>query len=413
MSTVVPSSTPAIPPALRATRVVSVDMLRGLVMVIMALDHAREYFTFVTFPPEQLAQTTIPLFFTRFITHFCAPVFFLLAGTGAYLSLSRGKTVRQVSHFFWTRGLWLVFLELTIVDFGWTFIEPFGAASVIWALGWCMVAMALVVRLPLRWIAIAGTAIIALHGLFDRIDPASLGKASALWMLLHSPGFYLIKPPSTGFLVLYPLIPWIGVMAVGYALGAVLVRSDRRRLLFVIGGIVSLAFVILRGLNHYGNGVAGQSFGVALSAGPWDVQPALTMTVIAFLNTLKYPPSLDFLLMTLGPALMLLAWFDGFREDSPLARIFLVYGRVPMFYYVLHIYLLHVMAVAVAWLWRQPAAWLWHGAIFTGQRPEGYGHGLPFIYLMWASAVAVLYFPCRWFMHFKRRHRDWGWLSYI
>jgi uncharacterized membrane protein len=397
----------------RATRVVSVDLLRGLVMIIMALDHTREYFTNLTFPPELLARTSGPLFFTRYITHFCAPVFFLLAGTGAFLSVANGKTAQQISQFFWTRGLWLVVVELTVVDFGWTFIEPFGAASVIWALGWCMVAMALIVRLPVRWIAVLGVGIIALHGLLDRIDPASFGRASGLWMVLHTPGFYFIKPPDVGVLVLYPLVPWIGVMAAGYALGALVVRADRRKLLLITGAALTLAFFALRAFNHYGNGVAGQPSGVPLGAGAWTVQPTLTLTVIAFLDTLKYPPSLDYLLMTLGPALMGLAWFDGLNADGRIARVLLVYGRVPLFYYVLHIYLLHLMAIAVAALCHQPAAWLWQGAIFAAQRPEGYGHGLPFIYLMWFVAVGVLYLPCRWFMKFKQRHRDWGWLSYV
>jgi uncharacterized membrane protein len=397
----------------RATRVVSVDLLRGLVMIIMALDHAREYFTNLQFPPELLAQTTGPLFFTRFITHFCAPVFFLLAGTGAFLSVSGGKTVKQVSRFFWTRGLWLVFIELTVVDFGWTFIEPFGAASVIGALGWCMVAMALIVRMPVRWIGAFGVGMIVLHGLLDRINPASFGKLSGLWMVLHTPGFYLIRPPDIGAIVLYPLVPWIGVMAAGYALGALLVRPDRKKLLLILGASLTVAFLALRVFDHYGNGVAGQSFGVPLAAGPWSKQPTLSMTLIAFLDTLKYPPSLDYLLMTLGPALLVLGWFDSLNPDSRIAKVLLVYGRVPMFYYVLHIYLIHVMAIAVAGLFHQPAAWLWQGAIFAAQRPEGYGHGLPFIYLMWFLAVAALYLPCRWFMKFKQRHRDWGWLSYL
>src|SRR5437763_1099522 len=170
-----------------APRLVSVDILRGLVMIIMALDHTRDFMTYLRFPPEDMAHTYGALFFTRFITHYCAPVFAFLAGTGAFLSTSRGKSVQQVSWFFFTRGLWLVFLELTIVDFSWTFV-PWGAAGALWILGWSMVAMALIVRLPVRWIAVFGVGMIATHNLLDRINPASLGKLAWLWMLLHSPG---------------------------------------------------------------------------------------------------------------------------------------------------------------------------------------------------------------------------------
>lgn len=400
------------PSTAQPARVVSVDLLRGLVMVIMALDHTRDYFTNLTFAPENLARTSGPLFFTRFITHYCAPVFFLLAGTGAFLSLSRGKSLQQISRFFWTRGLWLIVLESTIVGFAWTFVLPFNAASILWALGWAMIVMALLVRLPLRWIAVLSLGMIAFHDLFDRIDPVFFGKFSWLWMILHTPGFYPIKP-DVGLLVLYPLVPWIGVMAAGYALGALFLRADRRKWLLLTGGALTLAFFVLRGINHYGNGAAGLPFGIPLGAGPWSVQPSLTLTVISFLNTLKYPPSLDYLLMTLGPALMLLAWFEGVNPEGRIARALLVFGRVPMFYYILHIYLIHIIAIAVAWMFHQPAAWLWHGAFFFSQTPAGYGHDLPFIYAMWTTAIAILYLPCRWFMNFKRRHRDWGWLSYV
>ena len=393
-------------------RIVSVDLLRGLVMVIMALDHTRDYFTNLPFPPEDLARTSGVLFFTRFITHFCAPVFFLLAGTGAYLATAKGKSTQHLSHFLWTRGLWLMFLELTIVGFGWTFVLPFGAASILWALGWAMVALALLVRLPIRWIASFGVGMVAFHNLFDRIDPASFGKLSWLWMLLHSPGFYPLTG-NVGVLVLYPLIPWIGVMAAGYALGPLLLGQERRKWLLILGTGVTLLFFLLRGLNLYGNGTAGLPFGLPFSAGPWSVQGNPTLTVVSFFNTLKYPPSLDYLLMTLGPALIALALFDGANVQRGLGRVLLVFGRVPMFYYVVHIYLIHSMAILVAGIFQQPATWLWRGGFFFSGTPAGYGHGLPFVYAMWILAVTLLYLPCRWFMEFKRRHPDWGWLSYV
>jgi uncharacterized membrane protein len=388
-------------------RLVSVDVLRGLVMVIMALDHTRDFFTNVPFPPEVLSTTNGVLFFTRFITHYCAPVFSFLAGSGAYLATSRGKSIQQVSWFFFTRGLWLVVLELTIVDFSWTF-TPWAAAGVIWILGWSMVAMALIVRLPLRWIAVFGVGMVATHNLLDRISPTSFGKLAWLWRLLHAPGPIQVTPHFT-FLALYVLIPWVGVMAAGFAFGAILLRPDRRKLMLTLGISMTALFLLLRGFNLYGNSMSGVPF----SVGPWTPQPTLSLTVISFLNTEKYPPSLDYLLMTLGPSLILLGLLDRAQAERGLARVLLVYGRVPMFYYILHIYLIHLLAIGVALAFHQPASWLWHGAIFLVPTPAGYGHGLPFIYLIWILAVASLYFPCRWFMEFKRQHRDWNWLSYL
>ena len=393
--------------AAQAPRLVSVDVLRGLVMVIMALDHTRDFLTNVRFAPEDLSHTYGTLFFTRFITHFCAPVFSFLAGTGAFLATSRGKSIQQVSWFFFTRGLWLVFLELTVVDFGWAFV-PWAAAGVIWILGWSMVAMALIVRLPIRWIAVFGVAMIATHNLLDGINPASLGKLWWLWMMLHAPGPIPITPHFT-FLNLYVLIPWVGVMASGFAFGTLLLRSDRRKWILTLGISMTALFLLLRGFNLYGNGVAGYPY----SIGPWSGQPTVSLTVISFFNTLKYPPSLHYLLMTLGPSLVVLGLLDRVRAARGPARFLLVYGRVPMFYYVLHIYLIHIMAIMAAIAFHQPAEWLWHGAFFLSHTPAGYGHGLAFIYATWVLVLAILYLPCRWFMEFKRQHRDWTWLSYL
>ncbi len=391
----------------QAPRLISVDLLRGLVMVLMALDHTRDFFTNIPFTPEDLSHTYGTLFVTRFITHFCAPVFSLLAGTGAYLAVSRGKTVQEVSRFFWTRGLWLVFLEFTVIGFAWTFYIPWGFAAVIWALGFSMIAMALLVRLPIRWIAIFGVVMVASHNLLDHFRPESFGKFSGLWMVLHSPGPISITQ-NLSVLIFYPLIPWVGVMACGYALGALLQRPDRRQVLLRLGAGLLLIFLVLRGFNLYGNGTAGYGF----SVGPWKAQSNFSLTAISFFNAQKYPPSLDYLLVTLGPALMLLGLLDRVKAQSTLAKIFLVYGRVPMFYYVLHLYLIHLMAILAGLAFHQPVAWLWHGGITLPVQP-GYGHGLVFIYLMWITVVALLYLPCRWFMEFKQRHRDWSWLSYV
>jgi uncharacterized membrane protein len=397
-------------PQLQSSRLASVDILRGVVMVLMALDHTRDFMSSGRFAPEDLAHTYGALFFTRFITHYCAPVFAFLAGTGAFLSTRRGKTLPQLSRFFVTRGLWLVLLELTVVDFAWGFV-PWAHAGVIWILGWSMVVMAAVVWLPLRWIAALGLGMIATHNLLDGVSPESFGKFSWVWTLLHSPG----SIPITGnfsFSVRYVLIPWVGVMAAGFAFGSLLLRKDRRPTILTIGVVATALFFVLRGINFYGNGIAGLPLRYPHSGGPWTVQPTLSLTVVSFFNVLKYPPALDYLLITLGPALILLGLLDGEKGERGLSRILMVFGRVPLFYYVLHIYLLHALALGTSLVFHQP---IWHGNAIAdhAQKPAGYGHGLLFVYFMWMVAVGILYGPCSWFMKFRSRHREWGWLSYL
>ena len=366
--------------------------------------------TYLRIAPEDVAHTYGALFFTRFITHYCAPIFSFLAGTGAFLSTRRGKSIPQLSRFFLSRGLWLILLEFTIVDFAWGF-EPWAHAGVIWILGWSMVVMALIVWLPVRWIAVLGLGMIATHNLLDGIYPASFGNFYWLWIFLHSPG----SIPLTAHFSLstrYVLIPWVGVMAAGFAFGALLHRPDRRKWILTLGIAATALFFVLRGFNLYGNGLVETASRYAKSAGPWSVQPTISLTVVSFFNTLKYPPSLQYLLMTLGPSLILLGFLDGVRAQRGLGRILVVYGRVPLFYYVLHLYLLHIMAIVVSFAFHQP---IWHGSVIAdfAQKPSGYGHGLPFIYAMWILAVAILYLPCLWFMNFRSRHRDWNWLSYL
>jgi len=412
------ASSPAVPGVrttisiLRAPspRLVSVDVLRGLVMVIMALDHTRDFMTNLRFPPEDMAHTYGALFFTRFITHYCAPVFTFLAGTGAFLSTRRGKSISELSRFFLTRGLWLVLLEFTIVDFAWGFV-PWAHGGVIWILGWCMIAMAAIVWLPIGWIAICGLGMIACHNLLDRVNPASFGKFYWLWILLHTPGRIAITN-RLHFSVRYVLIPWVGVMALGFAFGKLLLRDDRRKWLLTLGTSATVLFFVLRGINLYGNGTAGLGFGFPRSAGPWSIQPTLSLTVVSFFDVLKYPPSLDYLLITLGPSLMLLGLLDNAEARSGLSRVLLVFGRVPLFYYILHLYLLNILARMVALAFHQP---IFYGTVIAdfAQRPAGYGHDLPFIYAMWVLALGILYVPCRWFMEFRSRHRDWAWLSYL
>ena len=397
--------------------------MRGIVMIIMALDHTRDYFSYLTFQAEDLSHTYGWLFFTRWITHFCAPTFFFLAGTGAYLALGRGKTTGQIAHFFWTRGLWLIFLEFTVLTYVWTFVPGMLVGfSVISCLGACMILMALLVRLPVKWLGAFGVAVIALHNLTDRVDPAQFGKFAWVWTLLHEPGFIAVPGTKSGFMVLYALVPWVGVMAAGYAFGAILRRppAERQKATLAIGFTAMAAFVLLRATGVYGNLAPGLDFGFQVSPGPWQHFPQTSLTIISFLNVAKYPPSLEYLLMTLGPMLVALALLDRLTQDrltqdgrlNALGRWTLVYGRVPLFYYVLHIFAIHLLAVAVALACHQSPDWLLHGAFWAAPNPPGYGHGLPFIYGMWALAVGLLYFPCAWFAALKARRKDW-WLSYL
>lgn len=388
-------------------RLDSVDLLRGIVMILMALDHVRyPYFTNLSFFPEDIQQTYAALFLTRWLTHFCAPLFFLLAGTGAYLSLAQGKTVKAVSRFFWTRGLWLVLLEVTLIEFAWSFKPGWAFGGVIWALGWSMVMMAFLVRLPLAGIAAFGIGMMVLHHLTDGLAPEVFGKFSWLWMLLHSGGMIKIEALGFGFPILYVLIPWSGVMAAGYALGHILTweTARRRQWLLGLGAVMTLTFIWLRATNLYGD------------PRPFTAQATLEKSFIMFLNTSKYPASLQFLLMTLGPALMLLAWFDRFDFRSRLGGLgekILVFGRVPLFFYILHLFTIHLLAIIVGLFYQQPIAWLWGQALpLDRPAPPEYGHGLPFIYFMTLFVVVLLYFPCRWFANLKQRRRDW-WLRYL
>ncbi len=358
-------------------RLPALDQLRGLVMVLMALDHTRDFFANAAFNPLDLARTTPAYFLTRWVTHLCAPVFVLLAGLGAFLYSSRGRTRAQVCRFLLLRGLFLIVLELSVVNFGWHFdAQPgFYLLQVIWALGWSMVVLAGLVWLPLWVVGAIGVLLIAGHNLLDGFRSPPLGLPGWLWNILHMPRSHFL-PGGAEVFVLYPLIPWIGVMALGYALGPLFLRPapQRRRWLIGLGLALSLAFILLRLINRYGDPL------------PWAPQRSPLWTVLAFLNAEKYPPSLDFLLMTLGPALLLLAWLD--HAPGRLGLLLITYGRVPLFFYVLHIPLLHALARFGA----------------GGQR-----FSLPVVYTVWAAVTAALYFPCRAYAAFKARRREWYW----
>ncbi len=387
------------------TRVRSVDALRGLVMIIMALDHTREFFHqgAMSFQPENLARTTTALFLTRWITHICAPVFMFTAGVGAFLWLRRGRTTGQLSQFLWKRGLWLVVLELTALRFAVNFSLANGVVllSILWALGWSMVALGFLVRVPRPALAVLSIGVIALHNLADSIQASQFGAAAWAWNILHQPGFFRVG--EVGVLAAYPLVPWIAVMAAGYCFGPIITMdsSQRRRWMVRIGLGLTLAFFIIRGINFYGDPVR------------WSDQVP-GMTALSFLRCTKYPPSLDFLLMTLGPALLLMAWLDRheFTKINPL----IVFGRVPLFYFLAHFYILHALTFPFALIRYGQAAFLLNPAPSMGGPanlfPPGYGYPLWVVYAVWVSVVVLLYPICLWFARLKERRSDW-WLSYL
>jgi uncharacterized membrane protein len=382
-------------------RLASVDILRGIVMVVMALDHVRDYFTDVRFAPEDLTQTNAALFFTRWITHFCAPTFVFLAGTGAFLSLGRGRDVRALSRFLWTRGLWLIVLEFTFVRSAWLFsVSPRAGfwVQVIWALGVSMIVLAALVRLPLRWIAAFGILMMAGHNLLDGVQANPAEPLGWLWTFLHVQGAVIHRGQPLLF-VAYPLIPWIGVMAAGYAFGALLQRpaTERRRTLLRLGGAMTVAFVLIRLVNVYGD------------PSPWSVQKDAVTTLLSFLNTTKYPPSLDYLLMTLGPAIMSLVLVESWT--GPVARFFTVFGRVPLFYYLAHIALAHLLAGLTGMAMGFGTAVLSGNVFFAPTADWGFGLGV--VYLAWFVVIALLYLPCRWYADLKARRRDLVLLSYL
>lgn len=380
-----------------AMRLLAIDLVRGLVIVLMALDHVRDYFTGTPFAATDLTQTTPLLFFTRWITHFCAPVFVLLAGTSAFL-MSQRLDRAQLARLLWTRGLWLVVLEWTVVTFAWTFNFDYSLGlimQVIWAIGMSMIVLAALVRLPTTWIGAIGVLMIVAHNLTDGIAPESFGVLEPLWRVLHVQGPLAIGGTPVGF-VLYPLVPWIGVMAAGYALGQVylLDAAHRRRILLALGMALCAGFVALRAINAYGD------------PAPWSGQDSAAFTLLSFLNTTKYPPSLLYLLMTLGPALLLLAACEHAR--GTVAQALATFGRVPLFAYVLHIVLVHLFAGLVALATGYGTAILTDFFLFY---PNEWGYGLPVVYLAWLVVIALLYPACRWFADLKRRRRTW-WLSY-
>jgi uncharacterized membrane protein len=376
-----------------SARIPSIDILRGLVMVLMALDHVRDFFTDVRFDPLDLSQTSPALFLTRWITHFCAPTFVLLAGVSAYLMSLRCSRA-ELSRFLFTRGLWLALLEVTLISLVWTFNLRYDHGlflQVIWAIGVSMMVLAALVRLPIRAIALLSVVIIAGHNLLDGIAPQSFGTWAPLWWLLHVSG------PIPHAFVAYPLIPWIAVMSLGYCVGALfqLEQQERVRRFMWLGAASLVIFVLVRATNAYGDPSA------------WTLQRTALATMLSFVNVQKYPPSLDYLLITLGCGFLLLAAFESARGKP--GEVLRTFGRVPLFFYVLHVALAHLAAGIVGYATGFGVALLTADFMLV---PQQWGFGLPVVYLAWLLVVVTLYPACRWFAAVKRRRSDW-WLSYL
>ena len=374
-------------------RVPSIDILRGLVMVLMALDHVRDFFSNVRFDPLDLSQTSALLFLTRWVTHFCAPTFVLLAGVSAYL-MSQRCSRADLSRFLFTRGLWLAALEVTLMSLVWTFNVRYDHGlflQVIWAIGVSMMVLALLVHLPMRAIALFSVVVICGHNFLDSIEPQNLGAWASLWSVLHVFG------PIPHAFVAYPLIPWIAVMSLGYCIGSLfeLGREQRVQRFIWLGTASLVAFVVLRAPNVYGD------------PSDWTLQSTTLNTLLSFVSVQKYPPSLHYLLITLGVGFLLLAAFESAR--GKLSEVLRTFGRVPLFFYVLHVALAHLAAGIVGYSTGFGSALL--TADFL-QVPQQWGFSLPVVYLAWILVVGTLYPACRWFAAVKRRRSDW-WLSYL
>jgi uncharacterized membrane protein len=410
MSTTLAAATPVAADTTSKSRIGSVDLIRGAVMIVMAIDHVR------IFSGIPAGGPTPGVFFTRWVTHFCAPAFIFLAGTSIFLY---GRKHSDVSRHLLIRGAWLIFLEFTFLRLAWTFnfdFRHYEMAGVIWVIGACMILMAGLVKAPPAVLGTIGLMINAAHNLMDShlgklLEGIDENRLSGLWKIMYV-GFFAgpIRFGSDGpnLIVLYSIIPWIGVMAAGYAFGKILTveRTRRRRLCLAIGLSAITLFIVLRGFNLYGDPRPWH----AATTG-WNGSPPMP-ALFAFLNTTKYPASLSFLLMTLGPIITLIPLLEGLT--GPAARAITLFGRVPFFYYLLHIPLIHALALLVSKIRLGIVSpWLFtNHPMGNPEPPEGYVWSLPLLYLVWGIAVVLLYFVCRWFAALKVKRNDW-WLRYL
>jgi uncharacterized membrane protein len=398
---------PSLSATSRPRRIESIDLLRGVVMVLMALDHVRDYFhrDAYLFDPTDMHQTNAPLFFTRWITHFCAPIFMLLAGVSAHL-YSIKKGTRAAAFFLLTRGVWLIFVEMFIVSVGWTFNIHFTfyILQVIWAFGVSMIVLSALVRLPGSWQLAIAVLLICGHNLLDSIHVKGMGFPAVTWAFLHDqrPFFY----STFSFFMGYPILPWIGLITLGFYLGRLyapdFAPNRRRKVLVRLGLAFIIGFVLIRAIDHYGD------------PNPWTTQKDTVFTILSFFNVTKYPPSLLYILMTIGPAFLFLAYTE--KPLNSFTAKLTVFGRVPFFYYLIHIYLLHGLAIFAAMLQGHPAADMVGFTNWVTANPQlkGYGFSLAVVYGLWIVVIIALYPLCKWFDGYKRSHQAARpWLSYL
>ena len=391
---------------IKSTRIESIDILRGVVMVIMALDHVRDYFYYGSFfsDPTNLDTTTPLLFFTRFITHYCAPVFVFLAGTSAYLYGNK-KTKNELFKFLLTRGIWLILLEIVVNNLIWKFDITYSRLilQVIWAIGFSMISLSFLIYLSRKTLLVTGLIIVFGHNTLDGIVLNGTSFKSVIWYVLHQPNFISFGI-NQDIGVFYPVLPWIGIMVLGYCFGQFYTKDFdikiRKKWLLIIGCTSIVLFFALRGLNIYGDLV------------PWSIQDTTTKTVLSFFNVTKYPPSLDYALITMGPAMLFLYGIESVKNK--LTNFFLVFGRVPLFYYFLHVLVIHIAAIIGMMLFGGN----WHNMIltkdvFTNARLINYGYSLSIVYLVWVGVVLLLYYPCKKYMIYKANNKDKWWLSYL
>lgn len=393
----------------KSRRVESIDLLRGTIMIIMALDHVRDYFHAYSYlnDPTDLQHTSVPIFLTRWITHFCAPVFMLLAGISACLyGMKNGR--KALSGFLLTRGLWLVMVEMLLITLFWTFNPhyPGFILQVIWAFGISMMVLALLIHLPRPALLVLGIVLIAGHNALDNVHVDGNGAGAVLWSVLHQPNFSGFTAGPFRFIIGYPVIPYIGIISLGYCLGGLYAKDTtpetRKKLLRNIGlGAIAL-FIILRGINVYGD------------AARWSVQKDFMFTLLSFVNVTKYPPSLLYILMTLGPALLFLAYAE--KPLNKLTSKVTVFGRVPMFFYLLHIPLIHSLGILAAGLSGHSAGSMVNLTTWVTANPQlrGYGFSLPVVYLVWVVVMLMLYPVSLWFSRYKQANQgEKKWLSYF
>ena len=390
---------------MRKNRIESIDFLRGLVMIIMALDHVRDYFFFGSFTsnPTDLGSTTPLLFYTRIITHYCAPVFVLLTGTSAYLYGAK-KDKKTLSKFLLTRGIWLIFLEIVINNFIW-FFDPsysFIVLQVIWAIGFSMLFLSGIIYFSNKIISIIGLAIIFLHNLFDVFVFEGQSLDAIVWYFLHQQSLIKISD-STSLVFGYPIIPWIGLMALGFVIGSLYTNyqtKDRIALLMKYGIYSILTFVLLRLTNFYGE------------PNPFTIQKNITFSIMALFNTTKYPPSLQYLLMTIGPALIILSVIEKYKNK--VTDFFIVFGRVPLFYYFSHVLIIHSLAIILLFINNKDYSIMLNMTPFLPDQNQlmEYGYPLWVVYLVWFIVIIILYPLCYKYMNYKSNSKKW-WLSYL